>query len=328
MNTLISCRTFIEYNETIGHLYIPNLFVRVIHENGGYFLKTNNIGFRSDIDYNIQKREGIKRVMFFGDSFTAGDGVENSQRFSDLLGDMIKEIEVFNFGLSHSGTDQQFLIFREFAKVMKPDLIVISPLLENIRRNMKSELLNQSQDGQFFKRPKPYFKIQSSGLSLFNRPVPKAKLFEVDAGPTDAKPSIASITTSKIKQSVFKKLGIKTNLYPEYDSENREEWKLMKSILAEWINEADCPVILSPIPWYHQFEHPEIYMTENYIERFKSFESNSKFILCNLLDQFKKYDLDERKSFTYNFDKHFSPAGHRVVAESLIMVIKSILKIN
>ena len=56
MNTLISCRTFIEYNETIGHLYIPNLFVRVIHENGGYFLKTNNIGFRSDIDYNIQKR--------------------------------------------------------------------------------------------------------------------------------------------------------------------------------------------------------------------------------------------------------------------------------
>jgi hypothetical protein len=69
-------------------------------------------------------------------------------------------------------------------------------------------------------------------------------------------------------------------------------------------------------------------MTENYIERFKSFESNSKFIFCNLLDQFKKYDLDERKSFTYKFDKHFSPAGHRVVAESLSIVIKSILKIN
>ena len=39
------------YNEKIGHLYIPNLNARIIHETGGYFVKTNSQGFRADFDF-------------------------------------------------------------------------------------------------------------------------------------------------------------------------------------------------------------------------------------------------------------------------------------
>lgn len=325
MNKLISSRSFIEYNETIGHLYIPNLLVRIMHENGGYFLKTNNLGFRSDIDFKIQKDVNVKRVMIFGDSFTAGDGVENSQRYSDLLQSKIENIEVFNFGLSHSGTDQQYLIFKEIAKKMNPDLVIISPLLENIRRNMKSELLNQTQDGQFFFRSKPYFEIQNSDLKLCNIPVPKTKLFNSETISVDEH-SKFRIALSGIKKFLYEKLKIKTNIFPEYDSESRIEWKIMKAILTKWIKEVDCPVVLMPIPWYLQFENPDKYVTENYIQRFKSLEDYSKCNVINLLEEFQKYDSHRRRSFTYKYDKHFSPEGHAVVAESLISIIKSSIK--
>ncbi|MBI2283828.1 MAG: SGNH/GDSL hydrolase family protein [Bacteroidetes bacterium] len=325
MNKLISCRSFIEYNESIGHLYIPDLFVRIMHENGGYFLKTNNRGFRSDTDFKIQKGDKIKRVMVFGDSFTAGDGVENSQRYSDLLQANIRDIEVLNFGLSHSGTDQQYLIFKEIAKEMKPDLIIISPLLENIRRNMKSELLNQTQDGQFFFRSKPYFEIQESELKLCNIPVPKTKLFNSETIPAEEHSKLR-IVLSSIKKFFYKNLKIKANIFPEYDSENRIEWRVMKAILTKWVNELDCPVILMPIPWYLQFEHPDKYVTENYIQRFNSLKFNRECDMINLLEEFQKYDLDMRRSFTYKYDKHFSPAGHIAVAESLIPIVKSSLK--
>lgn len=290
-------------------------------------MKTNNMGFRSDTDFKIQKENNVKRVMIFGDSFTAGDGVENSKRYSDLLKAKVSDIEVLNFGLSHSGTDQQYLIFREIAKEMKPDLIIISPLLENIRRNMKSELLNQTQDGDFFFRPKPYFEIHDSELKLCNVPVPKTKLFNSETIPTEEHSKLR-IILSGIKKHLYKSLKIKTNIFPEYDSESRIEWKLMKAILTKWIKEVDCPVILMPIPWHLQFEHPDMYVTENYIRRFKSLEENNKCNVINLLEEFQKYDSDTRRSFTYKYDKHFSPAGHVVVAESLISIIKSSLKNN
>ena len=42
-------RQVFKYNKKIGHSYIENLETRLLHENGGYFLKTNSSGFRSNI---------------------------------------------------------------------------------------------------------------------------------------------------------------------------------------------------------------------------------------------------------------------------------------
>ena len=51
------------YNEKIGHLYIPNLNARIIHETGGYFVKTNSQGFRADFDFTEKKNK--KKGLFF-----------------------------------------------------------------------------------------------------------------------------------------------------------------------------------------------------------------------------------------------------------------------
>ena len=53
------------YNEKIGHLYIPNLNARIINENGGYFVKTNSQGFRSNINFSKKKKYKKKNYFFW-----------------------------------------------------------------------------------------------------------------------------------------------------------------------------------------------------------------------------------------------------------------------
>ena len=72
-------RMVVRYHPEVGHLYVPNLRVRLPNEDGGFRVASNSLGFRSDSEFVAQKG-GRPRVLFFGDSFTAGDGVENGQR--------------------------------------------------------------------------------------------------------------------------------------------------------------------------------------------------------------------------------------------------------
>ena len=48
-------RQIFRYDEDIGHQFISNLNVRVINENGGYYVRTNSLGFRSDIEFKKKK---------------------------------------------------------------------------------------------------------------------------------------------------------------------------------------------------------------------------------------------------------------------------------
>ena len=96
-------RQVFKYNKKIGHSYIENLETRLLHENGGYFLKTNSSGFRSNIEFQNKKGKR-KRILFFGDSNTAGDGVDNNERYTELIGKEF-DCDVYNYAISGTGTD-------------------------------------------------------------------------------------------------------------------------------------------------------------------------------------------------------------------------------
>ncbi|TXG87956.1 MAG: SGNH/GDSL hydrolase family protein [Thermomicrobiales bacterium] len=149
-------RMTVQYHPRVGFLYVPNLKARIPNELGGYFVRTNSLGFRSEIEFS-KPRNGRRRVLFFGDSYTAGDGCDNHQRFPERLGEEL-DVEVYNYGMSGSGTDQQLLIFEEFAREVEADLIVLGITVENIQRITVAH--RESIDRVTGKRvlvPKPYF---------------------------------------------------------------------------------------------------------------------------------------------------------------------------
>ena len=43
------------YNKDIGHLFVPNLNARIINEKGGYYVRTNSLGFRSNFEFKKKK---------------------------------------------------------------------------------------------------------------------------------------------------------------------------------------------------------------------------------------------------------------------------------
>ena len=98
-----------------------------------------------------------------GLSFTAGDGVSNRHRFGDVLEKRLGNVEVLNFGLPGSGTDQQLLTFREYAKDLEYDLLLICPFVENIERIVAThrKTVNFS-DGKLVEVYRP---VWSPGLS-------------------------------------------------------------------------------------------------------------------------------------------------------------------
>ena len=76
-----SFRQITEYDEYLGHKYIPNQTACLQHANRSYIINTDDLGFR-----NSKKNHTSKfKIICIGDSYTAGDGVSNKDRFTDII---------------------------------------------------------------------------------------------------------------------------------------------------------------------------------------------------------------------------------------------------
>ena len=160
------------YDPDVGYTFTPELKLRMGDPGGGYLLRTNAAGFRSEREFEVNRTPGKVRALVFGDSQTAGDGVNNKSRFTDRLEGLLPDLEVYNYGLTGTGTDQQYQIYRTHAKV-EHDVVIIAVFVENIRRNVLPATKFKNDRGEYNYRAKPYFTLEASGLTLHHVPVPK-----------------------------------------------------------------------------------------------------------------------------------------------------------
>ena len=268
----------VRYHPVIGHLFVPNLKARLSNEAGGYFMVTNSLGFRSDFEF-AKTKGGRPRILMFGDSYTAGDNCANADRYSDQLARMLAA-EVYNYGLSGSGTDQQLLIYREFARNVERDLIVLCVQIDSMRRIQTSH--RESIDRLSRQRllvPKPYFTLDGGKLALHNVPVPRERPM---AGTVDTAAATGSNGLNGWKESALKAYRESPRLarlrqwarrdlvrlkseayrlsgvqpYPEFKDPDSPGWKLMRAILEEFTREAaPTPVLIVPTPTWEYYLH-------------------------------------------------------------------------
>ena len=331
------------YNKNIGHQFVPNLNARIINENGGYYVKTNSSGFRSDCEF-IKEKNRKPRILFFGDSNTAADGVSNKERFSDLVGEYF-DAEIYNYGLSGSWTDQQYLIWKNYAQNIKADLIVLCVLVENIERNKVAyrESINPfTKEPSFI--PKPYFDYSNGELLLKNFPIPRAR------------DNISSIEEDMIQWAIPKKQEFIYNFinilrqrkifnpirkkfdnslkkirsflisnfyqpYPDYKKHDSKGNLLMNKILSKFIDSLpSIPVIILPIPTYHYYVDGAKPIYKSFFQNFESRKKN--LFVLDLLKNLEKLDFNTRQSLCFKNDKsHFSQFGHKKISEFLVQEI-------
>lgn len=93
--------------------------------------KYGNHGFR-DRSFAIEKPTNKKRILFIGDSFTEGFGVNEEDRFSNQVATALGDnYEVINVGQLATNPDVYFDNLLKFGIALKPDLIVMGVFLGN-----------------------------------------------------------------------------------------------------------------------------------------------------------------------------------------------------
>ncbi|MBI4366576.1 MAG: SGNH/GDSL hydrolase family protein [Deltaproteobacteria bacterium] len=321
----------LRYDPDVGFTFLPNLQTRIPHETGGYLVRVNALGFRDNRTPGPERDGRRPRVLIFGDSFTAGDGVSNDKRFSDELARLVPGTDVYNFGLPGTGTDQQFIAFNKFARDLACDLVIVAVLVENIRRITAQLRPAQSRDGRIRFVPKPYFELHDGKLARFHDPVPEESV--------DADQLSQGLAGAVVDQGgrypglrkLVKSLGLKEVVQrltgyqpvPDYDSGTSPAWLLMRALLLAWREASRSPLLVVPLPLYQHVE--ETADARAYQQRFRELASETGIAVHDVLPDLQRYSMEERRGFRFATDVHLTPAGHRAVARSLAPAVSALL---
>jgi len=324
-------RQIFEYDPVFAYRYVPNISVRVPFFSGGYLVRTNEQGFRSNHDFISKKTLGFRRVLLFGDSYTSGDGVSNGKRYGDLLEKMIPNLEVYNFGMPGTGTDQHYLIYQNAAQNIEHDVMVISVLVENIRRIVAKYKQFHDAEGEHHLYAKPYYRLEevngNESLVLHGVP-PLRKLIspndvsqkDVDTGGRfgNIRNIVKRLKLKKVTQHVTR-----YNPLPQYDKPDHPDWLLMKAILKSFISHHPKPVLLFPIPLRQHIE--KTCATSKYGLRFSELAKETSCIVHDPLKDLLQYSKEDRRGFSFD-DDHPTPKGHQSLAKSLAPVLEHLLE--
>ncbi len=341
-------RMVLQYDPVIGQRYVPGINARVPNELGGYYIRTNSSGFRSDVEF-CGERSGRPRIVFLGDSYTAGFWVSNGDRFSDLVGQSL-DAEVYNYAVTGTGTDQQLLIYEHFAANVEADLIVFGVFVENIERNLRTHHKTIDRyTGRYVFTPKPYFNLEDDQLVLHHSPVPLARPETApenfvnndnDGAPARVQivdrlrqlyynPKIRPVTKylqDTILSPALRHKFLRTanyQPYPDYLSEDSYGWQLMKAILQRFTNQiTSTPVLIIPIPSNYFFRPDPLEPV--YQARFEALENNHcRIHVADVTSKLKQLAPADRMRMTFEHDAHFSPFGNRQMADIVAREIVS-----
>lgn len=322
-------RQIYEYHPVLGYRFIPNLRARIPHESGGYLVQVNDSGFRSDRPFAAARVPGMARVLVFGDSFTAGDAVANHERYTDLL-ETALAAQVYNFGLSSTGTDQQYLAWREFSGDIEHDAVVIAVFVENVRRVLAHYRPHHDASGRERIYAKPYFTLERGQLALHHVPTP-AEPFDQHAMAPQEQQTVDTGGRFLLLRKVVCAIGAKDVVQrlthyqplPEYEDAGTEGWRLMRAILTRWVRALGRPVILMPLPLPQHID--EVCDASGYQARFAELAAELGCTLHDPLPDFLGYTKAQRRRFRWEKDIHFTPEGHRALAHSLAPVLQQLL---
>lgn len=325
-------RQLFEYHPVLAYRFIPGLKARVPHESGGYLVQANETGFRSNHTFNKSRTPGKRRALVFGDSFTAGDGVSNHKRYTDVLEARVPDLEVYNFGLSGTGTDQQYLAWREFARDIEHDALVISVLVENIRRVAARYRRYVDDSGREVVYAKPYYTLDHGELVLHHSPPPRDPIPE-DKLPPEERDNVDRGGRFALLRQVVNTLGVKDVVQkitryqpvPEYDSPEQPMWLVMRAIITRWVREhaGQSPVIVMPLPLHQHVEGASD--PDNYQARFRELTGELGVTLHDPLPDLLRYSPEQRRRFRFEKDVHPTPEGHAALADSLRATVERVL---
>lgn len=318
------------YHPSIGFTMMPDMRARVPFESGGYLVRTNAAGFRSDREFLTPRTPGKFRALMFGDSQTAGDGVCNAQRYSDIVERLVPDLEVYNYALSGTSTDQHYLTHLNCADV-EHDLVIIGLYVANIGRVASRFARFANDQGNEVIYAKPYYSVDEEGhLVLHHVPVPKAPMTRATISAQDTAHVDWGVPHAGLR-NIVKRLGVRDLVQkivrfqpvPEYESKQDPKWLLLRRILQTWIHGSTAPVLLFLVPMWSFTE--ESSDPSSYQARYRELAEDTGCYLHDPLPDLWRHPPEARRAFRFKSDSHYTPSGHHALAASLAPAIETVI---
>jgi len=125
---------------------------------GGFTFRysNNSLGWRGSWEYRHVKQTEY-RVLFLGDSFTYGTGVDDDQTFAaqvqKALSAAQQSVEVLNAGCPGKGTDYALKCFQTVGRKFYPDLTVLCFFCNDFEDNARGQYYNIGTRGDLSAKP-------------------------------------------------------------------------------------------------------------------------------------------------------------------------------
>ena len=113
-----------------------------------YTFSNNSLGFRGSREYSFGPSHK-KRILFLGDSFTYGLGVNDDQTFCSLIQKRLGEesYEIINAGAPVKGTDYALKVFTTIGAKYQPNLMALCFFGNDFSDNQRKQYYTHQDDG-------------------------------------------------------------------------------------------------------------------------------------------------------------------------------------
>jgi hypothetical protein len=142
-------------------VFIPGISERTT-ESRELATESNKNGFRGR---EFDEADDRTRIAVLGDSFVFGIGVEQAERFTEVLERMQPEWRVDNLGMAGFGVDLMVLALEDVGVKLEPDVVVLCVYTDDFPR------VRPYYQGMGFSLPR--FRLQGDRLSVVPYPAPR-----------------------------------------------------------------------------------------------------------------------------------------------------------
>ncbi|HDH58457.1 MAG TPA: SGNH/GDSL hydrolase family protein, partial [Bacteroidetes bacterium] len=157
-------KTGIAYDDTLGWIGEPETPVLSLENGTKIYCHMNRFGFRDEEFPPLEQVSHKTRLLFLGDSFMMGNGIEKEFRASEIVETQDTCLISYNLGITGYSTDQELLLLKKYGPLIQPDYVFLFFCINDLIYNDK---------GYEGKTAKPLFCLdENDSLKLINLPLP------------------------------------------------------------------------------------------------------------------------------------------------------------
>jgi hypothetical protein len=347
-------------DEALGHFHVPGFDGWIKAPEFTTRVTINPQGLR-DRRQSFEKPAGTFRVLFLGDSFVEAVQVQQAQGVAEQLEKALNQnasrpVEVINGGVAAYGTGQEMLLLDEVGAKYQPDLVVLLFFVGNdvTNNNYRLELWGDKDSEKLALALKPYWDLNKDGtLRMIPGPPPAPR-----SGLSNTMRRCC-LLYNVIETGVFNKLnqnypreqleaigGLRTPLTGLYDTQPdgdwEQAWKISEALLVQIRDRAaamGAPLVVAGGPEWRALEpdawREEISRGNPNSNRLKSGRlqitaptdqlggvlDGIGVPYINLLPSFETA-FQQNPRLYYEFDKHWTAAGHAVAAQAIDQALR------